>query len=86
MAKKVHNFKGVQLELKYSKCAHSESSKATFDDTTLEVSNLPENTSKEYLEYYFESPKSGGCENAVKEITLVQPGVAKVLFSSPKSE
>ena len=53
---------------------------------TLEVSNLPSNVSEDILELYFESPKSGGCDDAVKAVTFVSPGVAQVQFSTAESE
>ena len=83
----MHVLNGAKLEVKYSKHAHKDSSNTTVTlDDTLQVSNLPENITEEYLEFYFHNRKSGGCEDAVKEITLVQPGVAKVVFSSAKSK
>ena len=85
MAKRPQTFKGVELEMKYSK-SDQELSSVEISDDTLEVSNLPENISKEYLELYFESPKSGGCADGVKNVTMLRPGVAKVLFSSSKSK
>lgn len=82
MSKKVHKLKECVLKVKFSDKANT----TTVSDDTLEVRNFPSSVSEEYLQYYFDSPKSGGCANAVKEITLVKPGLAKVLFSSPKSE
>ena len=71
--------------MKYSDCNQVLSSSEVSEDI-LEVSNLPEQISKEFLELYFESPKSGGCSDGVKNVTLLRPGVAKVLFSSSDSE
>ena len=85
MAKRPQKFRGVELEIKYAKCGQSLSSVEISDDT-LEVSNLPGNISEEYLQLYFENPKSGGCDDAVKSITFLRPGVAKVQFSSSESE
>ena len=85
MAKRPQTFKGVELEMKYSK-SDQELSSVEISDDTLEVSNIPENVSKEYLELYFESPKSGGCVDGVKNVTMLRPGVAKVLFSSSRSK
>ena len=82
MARTPQMFRGVELKMKYSQVISS----SEISDDILEVSNLPEQVSKELLEYYFESPKSGGCPNGVKDVTLLRPGVAKVLFSSPDSE
>ena len=55
-------------------------------DDTLQISNLPEHISKEYLQFYLESPKSGGSADGVKDIQIMSTGMAKVLFSSPKSK
>ena len=71
--------------MKYFDCNQVLSSSEVSEDI-LEVSNLPEQISKEFLELYFESPKSGGCSDGVKNVTLLGPGVAKVLFSSSDSE
>ena len=78
-------FKGVELSMKYFDCNQVLSSSEVSEDI-LEVRNLPEQISKEFLELYFESPKSGGCSDGVKNVTLLRPGVAKVLFSSSDSE
>jgi hypothetical protein len=85
MAKRPQSFRGVELTMKYSDCNQVINSSEVSDDI-LEVSNLPEQISKEHLELYFESPKSGGCSSGVKNVTLLRPGVAKVLFSSSESE
>ena len=85
MAKRPQRFKEVELDMKYSK-SNEELISVEVSDDTLKVSNLPEDISKEFLEFYFESPRSGGCANAVKNVTLLRPGVAKVLFSSSESE
>jgi RNA recognition motif-containing protein len=53
---------------------------------TLEVSNLPSDVTKDVLELYFENPKSGGQDGAVKDVSFVSPGVAHVKFSDPESE
>lgn len=53
---------------------------------TLEVSNLPSKATEETLDLYFESPKSGGCEDAVKSVTIVQPGIAHVQFHDPQGK
>ena len=48
---------------------------------TLEVSNVPPNVTKDYLHLYFETPKSGGSVDCVKNITMVKPGVFHVQFT-----
>ena len=82
MAKRPQTYRGVELMMKYSEVLSS----PEVSEDILEVSNLPEQISKELLELYFESPKSGGCSDGVKNVTLLRPGVAKVLFSSSDSE
>ena len=47
-------------------------------DTILEVSNIPANVEGDYLQMYFENPKSGGCADCVKDITIVEPGIAHI--------
>ena len=51
---------------------------------TLEITSLPSTVSEEYLELYFNSPRSGGCDDAVKNIVMIQPGMAHVHFHDPK--
>ena len=80
----MHQLNGAQLEVKFAECFHEQSTTKVSDDTLL-IRNLPKNMSEEYLQLYFESHKSGGCANGVKGVTLVEPGVATVCFSSPKS-
>lgn len=84
MAKKRHQLNGAQLEVKFAECS-CEQGTANIADDTLVIRNLPKNMTKEYLQLYFESHRSGGCANGVKEVTLAEPGVATVCFSSPTS-
>ena len=53
---------------------------------TLEVRNLPHNVSSDALQLYFESPKSGGCADGVKEITFVESGVVCVQLTDARGE
>ena len=53
---------------------------------TLEVSNVSPNITKDYLQLYFESSKSGGCDDCVKNITMVKPGVFHVQFTDATSK
>ena len=62
----------------------SQISSTTVEYDTLEVSNLPKTASEDHLEAYFESLRSGGCIDAVKSVTMIQPGVAHVQFHDPK--
>ena len=85
MKKGIHQFQGNTLELKvYTPSMETEVEELPLD--TLEVSNLPSNVTKDVLELYFESPKSGGHDGAVKDVSFVSPGVAQVKFSDPESE
>ena len=80
----MHQLNGAELEVKFAECFRKQGTTITADDT-LVIRNLPNNVTKEYLQLYFESHRSGGCANGVKKVTLVKTGVAKVCFSSPKS-
>ncbi|MCG8626997.1 MAG: hypothetical protein MJE68_33975 [Proteobacteria bacterium] len=53
---------------------------------TLLISNLPENADGFVMEMYFESPKSGGCDGAIKKIHFVEPKVAQVQFKDPQGK
>lgn len=54
---------------------------------TLEVSSVPPDITKDYLQLYFESTsKSGGCADCVKNITMVKPGVFHVQFTDATSK
>ena len=85
IAKKEHKLQGSQLQLKYVEHIQEEIMTYSSDDT-LEVSNLPSGTSEDILELYFESPRSGGYDGAVKSVAVIQPGVAHIQFTSTKSE
>lgn len=64
-----------------------QSRRVTSDSTsydTLEITSLPSIVSEEYLELYFNSSKSGGCDDEVKSIAMIQPGMAHVQFHDPK--
>ena len=75
--------KGVKLQVKYS--CQDECSPSTVDDV-LEITNLPHDIHEDTLELYLENSKSGGSCGAVKEITVVAPGMARVKVSSASSE
>ena len=83
VAKKMHHLNGAELEVKFAECFHKQSTTNIADDT-LVVRNLPKNMTKEYLQLYFESHRSGGCANGVKEVTMMKPGEAQVCFTNPK--
>ena len=85
LKKSSHTFQGSTLEVKvYIPNVEAELEELPLD--TLEVSNLPSNVTKEVLELYFESSKSGGQGGAVQDISFASPGVAHVKFSDPESE
>ena len=46
----------------------------------IEVSGLSKEVSREYLELYFESKKSGGMEGALEKCVMVQEGIAQLRF------
>ena len=54
--------------------------------TTLEVSNIPVDVKEDYLQMYFESQKSGGCADCVKDITIIKPGIAHVQLTDAASK
>jgi hypothetical protein len=89
LAKQDHVLEGSELKIQcYS--AESEDVVPTVPETgsidTLEVRNLPHNVSTDTLQLYFESRKSGGCEDGVKQITFVESGVARVQLTDTKGE
>ena len=85
LKKSTHTLQGSTLEVKvYTPSVEAELEELPLD--TLKVSNLPSNVTKDILELYFESPKSGGQDGAVQDISFVGPGVAHVKFSDPESE
>ena len=54
--------------------------------TTLEVSNIPVDIKEDFLQMYFENPKSGGCADCVKDITIIKPGIAHVQLTDAASK
>ena len=85
LAKEEHKLKGSIIQVCYFEDSEDKAETDQLRDT-LEVSNLPADVSEELLEFYFESPKSGGCEGAVKSVTIIGPGIAQVQFSTDKSK
>jgi hypothetical protein len=80
IAKRVHKLQKVELQVRFlqeSTCKPAD---------TLKVSDLPEGTSEDILELYFENPKSGGCEGAVKSISFHGPTTACIQFTSDESK
>ena len=51
---------------------------------TLEVSGFPPSADVELLKMYFESPRSGGHDDAVETCSIVVPGTAHVKFQNPE--
>ena len=84
MAKEAHRLKGSVLQVRY--LDDKDKTETDLLGDTLEVSNFPSDVSKDLVELYFESPKSGGCDGAVKSVTIIGPGVVQVQFSTNASE
>ena len=85
MKKSIHKFQGNILKVKvYTPSVETELEEFPVD--ILEVSNLPSDVTEDTLELYFESPKSGGHDRAVQDISFISPGVAHVKFSDTESE
>lgn len=84
MAKKGHNLNGTELQVNYFDTCKEENPLSLMN-ATLEISNLPQNVAEGMLELYLESPKAGGYSGAVKNITFIGPGVARVQFDDAKS-
>ena len=85
MAKKEHKLNGIELRVDYSGTCKVKSPPSTVNGI-LEISNLPQNVCEEMLELYLESPKAGGCPGAVNNITLIEPGIARVQFDDTNSK
>ena len=64
----------------------SQASSTVVEYDTLEVTNIPSEADVEYLELYFDSPRSGGCSGAVKNVSMIKPGTAHVQFHDPKGK
>ena len=80
VTKEEHKVGGSQVQVKYAKLSDEQDGMQEGGEcnTTLEVSNIPANMKEDYLQMYFENPKSGGCADCVKDITIVEPGIAHV--------
>ena len=78
---RTHKLHGVELQLKPYEESSVATARSEYHDI-LEVSGLPDGISEGLIELYFENSKSGGCADAVKDITFVRPGVARVQFTS----
>ena len=80
VAKDEHKLGGSQVQVKYAKLSDEQdvTQEAGEYCTALEVSNIPANMEGDYLQIYFENPKSGGCADCVKDITFIEPGIAHV--------
>lgn len=85
LAKEEHKLKGSIIQVCYFEDNEDKVETDQLHDT-LEISNFPANISEDLVEFYFENPRSGGCEGAVKSVTIIGPGVAQVQFSTDTSE
>ena len=57
-----------------------DSPEAESNSAVIEVSGFSKEVSREMLEMYFESKKSGGMEGALEECVMVQEGTAQLRF------
>ena len=85
LKKKIHKLQGTELQVKVYQVKLLASPYSRTRDT-LEVTGLPDDISKDVLELYFENPKSGGCPDAVKNISFPRHGVAQIQFTSDTSK
>ena len=87
LSKQDHVLQGSELLVQYYSDESEDVGTVTVPETdTLEVRNLPHNISTDALQLYFESPKSGGCDDGVKEIRLEESGVAHVQLTDATGE
>ena len=56
------------------------SPEAETNSTLVEASGFSKEVSREYLELYFESRKSGGADGALEDCVIVQEGIAHLRF------
>jgi hypothetical protein len=85
VAKNEHEVGGSQVQVKFMKLS-DEQDEGDECGTVLEVSNIPANVKEDYLRMYFENPKSGGCADCVKDITIIEPGIAHVQLTDAASK
>ena len=74
---------GLHQEDPDSALSSQESSTAVEYDK-IEVANIPNQADEDYLQLYFESTRSGGCDDAVNSVMMIQPGMAHVQFHDPE--
>ena len=55
-----------------------------YNQTCVEVSNVPETVSEEMLKAYFEGARLGSCADAVAECTKIHRGIFHVTFHDSK--
>ena len=78
LSTQVHILQGSELKVQYYSDEPEDVVGTVPETDTLEVRNLPRDVSADELQLYFESPKSGGCADSVKDVTLLKSGVAHV--------
>lgn len=85
VAKNEHKVGGLQVQVKFMKLS-DEQDEGDECGTALEVSNIPANVNEDYLQMYFENPKSGGRADCVKDITIIKPGIAHIQLTDAASK
>ena len=87
LAKERHKIEGKELHLQYLKEIHAEE-EVNINSTSdiLQVSGIPAGVSTEFLEVYFQSERAGGHDECVKNIKIIEPGVANIQFTDAKSK
>ena len=79
MLSKQHKLKKQIFSVEILASPETESS-----NTLVEVSGFSKEVSREMLELYFESRKSGGADGALEECVMVQEGIAHLRFNDPE--
>ena len=82
--------KGSQVEVQFQPFLEGEGNGDTKEQEEgpikIEVQNFPSATTAEVVKTFFGVKKSGGCRDAVADISEVRPGVFHVTFCDHKSE
>ena len=87
-----HKIKESQVEIEFKQLSaddegppplERESDEEGRETATIEVANVPSTVTIEVLQAFFETPRSGGQEDAVSNIVTVKPGIFHVTFHDP---
>ena len=76
--------KKAELQMGWVKKPEKEGSDPEEELNQIEVHNVPSFVTGSVLKAYFETTKSGGCNNAVADCYQVQEGVFTVTFHDPQ--